>query len=74
MDANIIWEYRVETIGSYLRSTSDVDVEEMLAEWGQEGWEVIAFQPIYGSNKATIIAKREKVSAQRRKTKTGFQW
>lgn len=68
------WEYRVETIGSFFRNTSDDAVEEMLDEWGQEGWEVFAFHPIPGSNKATIIAKRAQVSSQRKMEKSGFQW
>jgi len=74
MGTKIIWEYRVETIGSTFRSTSDDDVEELLDEWGQDGWEVITFHPIYGSNKATIVAKREQDSSSRRKSERGFQW
>jgi hypothetical protein len=74
MHTKIIWEYRVETIGSTFRGTADEDIEEVLDEWGQEGWEVIAFHPLYGSNKATIVAKREQFSSQRRKSETRLQW
>ena len=74
MNAHIIWEYRVETIGSTFRGTSDEDVEETLNEWGLDGWEVITFHPIQGSNKITIVARREQLSTRRKKDKTWFQW
>jgi len=73
MSTQKIWEYRVETIGATFRSTSDEDTETLLDEWGQDGWEVIAFHPIYGSNKITIVAKREQVSSRRRNSSVG-QW
>ena len=73
MSTQKIWEYRVETIGATFRSTSDEDTETLLDEWGQDGWEVIAFHPIYGSNKITIVAKREQISSRRRNSSVG-QW
>jgi hypothetical protein len=33
------WEYRVQTIGSMF-GTKDENIETMLNEWGNEGWEV----------------------------------
>lgn len=74
MSEQLNWEYRVETIGSAFRGTSDEDVESLLDEWGQEGWEVIAFHPIQGSNKVTIVAKRALASTRRRRSNTGLQW
>jgi hypothetical protein len=73
MNTQTIWEYRVETIGSTFRSISDEDVETLLDEWGQDGWEVVAFHPIQGSNKITIAAKRQPDTARRRNSNLG-QW
>ena len=73
MSTHTIWEYRVETIGATFRGASDEDLEALLDEWGQDGWEVIAFHPIYGSNKIAIVAKREQTSSRRRNSNVG-QW
>lgn len=74
MSLQAVWEYRVETIGSTFKGTSDSDVEEFLNDWGKDGWDVIAFHPIYGSNKITIVAKREIADSGRRKTNSSLQW
>lgn len=52
------WEYRVQTVGSALKGAKDEEIEALLGEWGEEGWEVIAAHALEGSNKVRIIAKR----------------
>ncbi len=74
MDEIIRWEYRLETIGSAWKSTPAEAIQEMLNDWGGEGWEVIAFHPIQGSNKITIVAKRVASSRRPRKTIANLQW
>lgn len=52
------WEYRVRIIGSALKQAKDEDLETLLNEWGEEGWEVINAHSLEGSNKVRLIAKR----------------
>ncbi|HET6824004.1 MAG TPA: DUF4177 domain-containing protein [Anaerolineales bacterium] len=51
------WEYRVQTIGG-LFGTKDEHIQEILNEWGSEGWEAINVFTPEGSGKITIVAKR----------------
>ena len=59
------WEYRVQTIGSVF-GTKDENIEAVLNEWGNEGWEAINVYTPYGSSKVTIVAKRPLSNATRR--------
>ena len=59
------WEYRVETIGSFL-GTKDEHIQAILDEWGSEGWEAINVYTPYGSGKITIVAKRPLTTRARR--------
>ena len=59
------WEYRVQTIGSVF-GTKDENIETVLDEWGNEGWEAINVYTPYGSGKVTIVAKRPLSNATRR--------
>lgn len=52
------WEYRVQTFGTFFRGVKDEEIEAALNEWGQEGWEVVAFRTVENSNQAQVIAKR----------------
>jgi len=53
-----MWEYRAESIGSSWRGLKDEDLQAILNEWGEEGWEVINAFAVSGSNKVKVIAKR----------------
>jgi hypothetical protein len=59
------WEYRVKTIGSMF-GTRDENIQDVLNEWGQEGWEAINVYTPYGSGKITTVAKRPLLQASRR--------
>lgn len=59
------WEYRVQTIGSMF-GTKDENIEALLNEWGDEGWEVTHVYTPEGSGKVTIVAKRPLSSTARR--------
>ena len=59
------WEYRVQTIGSIF-GTKDENIEAMLNEWGDEGWEVTHVYTPEGSGKVTIVAKRPQTRETRR--------
>lgn len=60
------WEYRVETIGSFFKGVKAADLEEMLNEWGEDGWEVVATHIIENANKINVIAKRPLTDRVRR--------
>jgi hypothetical protein len=52
------WEYRIQTAGSTFNQPKDEEIEAMLNEWGEEGWEVVAVHNLESTNKVRIIAKR----------------
>jgi hypothetical protein len=61
------WEYRVETFGSFFRSTSDVDLETALNDWGLDGWEVINVHIVENTSKVVALAKRPMAASTRRR-------
>jgi len=66
------WEYRVKTIGR-LWGTKDEQIEALLNEWGEEGWEAINVYTPEGSGKVTVVAKRPLTpEARRRRSRPGF--
>jgi hypothetical protein len=62
-----IWEYQVQVIGGTFSGVKDDQLEELLNDWGSEGWEVISAHNIEGSNKVRLIAKRQLTAANRRR-------
>jgi hypothetical protein len=61
-----LWEYRVQTVGGRFRSIKDSDLEIILNEWGQEGWEVINVEKLQTSLKTRVVAKRPLTQQTRR--------
>ncbi len=61
------WEYRVSTAGSTFSQPKEDDLQEMLSEWGAEGWEVVAVHNLEGTNKIRLIAKRPLSGSVQRK-------
>ena len=66
MDENAKWEYRSLTLGTFFKGIKDEDLQNILNEWGAEGWEVIAFRTIENTNQAQLIAKRPLTALSRR--------
>jgi hypothetical protein len=60
------WEYRIQTVGSTFSQPKDENLETLLNEWGEEGWEVISAQNQESTNKVRIIAKRPLSRSTRR--------
>ncbi len=58
MPENKQWEYRTLSVGSSLFSIKDNDLEGLLNEWGDEGWEVFSIVSPYGSHKLRVTARR----------------
>ncbi len=52
------WEYRVQTVGSFLLGTKDENIEATLNEWGDEGWEITHVYNPSESGNVTLVAKR----------------
>lgn len=52
------WEYCVKTFGTFFKGVRDQELETELNQWGEEGWEVVAFRAIENTNQAQVIAKR----------------
>lgn len=60
-----LWEYRVQTIGSFF-GTKDEIIQATLDEWGMEGWEAINVFTPENSGKITVVAKRPLTERVRR--------
>jgi hypothetical protein len=65
-DQTTQWEYRVQTVGSTISGAKDEQIEVVLNEWGLEGWEATQVYTPSGSNKVTIVARRELTARSRR--------
>lgn len=61
------WEYRLETFGSFLRGPNDEEMEAILNEWGEEGWEVISARSVENTSKVAILAKRPLTDSVKRR-------
>ena len=60
------WEYRVQTIGSFWSGVKADELEQLLNEWGEEGWDVVSTHIIENVNKINVIAKRPLTRETRR--------
>ncbi len=70
----IQWEYRVQTVGSAWKSLKAEQLEQMLNEWGEEGWEVVSAHVIESTNKVQIVAKRPLTDAVRYRRSMPGNW
>ena len=52
------WEYRVQSVGGFFSGVKAEELEELLNEWGEDGWEVVSTHIIENANKINVIAKR----------------
>jgi hypothetical protein len=52
------WEYRVVSAGTFWTKPKDENLEAILDELGEDGWEVISVFSQYGSNQVRVVAKR----------------
>lgn len=61
------WEYLAMSVGSFWTTPKDEDLESVLNELGQDGWEVVSVFDQRGSNKVRVIAKRPLTADHRRR-------
>jgi len=60
------WEYRVQTVGGFFKGVPADELEELLNEWGMDGWEVVSTHILENANKINVIAKRPLTRTARR--------
>ena len=60
------WEYRVQTVGGFFKGVPADELEALLNEWGEEGWEVVSTHILENANKINVIAKRPLARSTRR--------
>lgn len=60
------WEYRVQTVGAFFSGVKAEELEELLNEWGEDGWEVVSTHIIENANKINVIARRPLTDQVRR--------
>ena len=60
------WAYRVQTVGSFWIGVKADELEQLLNEWGEEGWEVVSTHILENVNKINVIAKRPLSSTTKR--------
>jgi hypothetical protein len=63
MTEALLWEYRVQTIGTVF-GTKDEQIQALLNEWGLEGWEATQ---VYTPSQSSKVAKRQLSEATRRR-------
>ncbi len=66
MAESIQWEYRVQTVGGFFKGVPADELEELLNDWGEEGWEVVSTHILENANKINVIAKRPLTRSARR--------
>ena len=66
-DETQLWEYRVQTVGSLWSGVKADVLEQLLNEWGEEGWEVVSTHILEKANKINVIAKRPLTDRARRR-------
>jgi hypothetical protein len=60
------WEYRFQTLGSVMKKIRDEELQELLDEWGTEGWEIFAVSQDPSMSKIRLYAKRPLTDRARR--------
>ena len=60
------WEYHVFSVGGFWSAPGEEQMETLLNELGQDGWEVVSSFPAHNSSKVTFVARRPLTSAVRR--------
>lgn len=60
------WEYRVQSVGGFFKGVPADELEALLNEWGEEGWEVVSTHILENANKINVIAKRPLTRSTRR--------
>jgi hypothetical protein len=60
------WEYRVQTVGGFFTGVKADALEELLNQWGADGWKVVSTHIIENANKINVIAKRPMTRTTRR--------
>ncbi len=60
------WEYRVQTVGGFFRGVPADELEALLNEWGEDGWDVVSTHILENANKINVIAKRPLSAGTRR--------
>ena len=60
------WEYRVQTVGAFWSAVKADELQQLLNEWGEEGWEVVSTHIIENTFKVNVIAKRSLSTSTRR--------
>lgn len=66
MEDRGLWEYRVQSVGFALRSPKDEEIEAVLNEWGQEGWELVEVIVPTNSTRYKLIGRRPLSRSTRR--------
>jgi uncharacterized protein YlxW (UPF0749 family) len=61
------WEYVAMSAGSFWSIPKDEDLENLLNELGQDGWEVVSVFDQRGSHKVRVIARRPLTADGRRR-------
>lgn len=58
MEEIIQWEYRVSEAGSTFTGPKPEVLEELLNQWGLEGWKVVSVTALTSSFKLMLVARR----------------
>jgi hypothetical protein len=62
-----VWEYQVEQFGSALKGAKAEEIEQLLNEAAQEGWELSHTAPMANGTKLFVIIRRKVEERSRRR-------
>lgn len=61
------WEYRVEKLGSTMRSPKPELLAEILNQAATEGWEPLHLTPVFSANQLFVVLRRPTTHRSRRR-------
>jgi hypothetical protein len=67
-----IWEYRVELLGTALRGARPADLEQLLNNGAEQGWEPVDLMSQSNSSKVWVVLRRRSGAAPRPRRRAGW--
>jgi hypothetical protein len=66
------WEYRAVSLGTFWTEPKDEEIETILNQLGEQGWEVVSVFTRYGTNRVRVVAKRLLSEDEARRRRRGW--
>jgi len=65
------WEYQVEIVGNFWRGARAEDIQRLLMQAAEDGWEPVELTPMQNSSRIMLVLRRAtEAGSRRRREKT----